>query len=438
MTDTNAPGTLLTEETVRVYARSHFGSDADGFIRFARAIEREALLAHATASSATQQAGDGLTAKIAALYEPTTKDLQLGKLGVVRGGEFHQYTNGSGQSQTAMFTGAESISTEERDANAAFYVGIHALVPEILSALLAAARQPGEMVAGVDRDKVLDEVMQERDAFHEVADKLAAGIASHLTVDIGEHSSANCPWTNALEWIENPPAAVPASYKDSTPQLKIGDSSFESWYEQYAARLTGNPKQTARDAYAAGMGDPLVTAASAEQDEREARPLTQFVTYLNEHCIGQTITEESLTDWLLDVMDNTPRKEPKHPQKSKGLFASSALQVQADAGAVAEHIEWCHQTMREAGFCIDGGKCHRGCAPTDACSRQDDCVPLSGSKLAANWNLPCTHPSPAGESDKRDAERHRWLRGSTYNNLMPSDDYIDAAMSREQSQEGAA
>ncbi len=74
-------------------------------------------------------------------------------------------------------------------------------------------------------------------------------------------------------------------------------------------------------------------AASAQQDEREAKPLTRFVTYLNEHCIGQTITEESLTDWMLDVMDNTPREEPKHPQKSKGLFASSAQQVQADAGA---------------------------------------------------------------------------------------------------------
>jgi hypothetical protein len=35
----------------------------------------------------------------------------------------------------------------------------------------------------------------------------------------------------------------------------VGESNFEGWYQQYAARLTGNLKQTARDAYAAGMGD---------------------------------------------------------------------------------------------------------------------------------------------------------------------------------------
>lgn len=152
-------GGALTDEQIRaiavnygrfvfpgVYAITEFDCEED-FFNCVRTILAQ------SAPPAPQQAGDGLTAKIAALYEPTTKDLQLGKLGVVRGGEFHQYPNGSGQSQTAMFTGAESISTEERDANAAFYVGIHALVPEILSALLAAPRQPGEMGAGVQDER---------------------------------------------------------------------------------------------------------------------------------------------------------------------------------------------------------------------------------------------------------------------------------------------
>lgn len=49
-------------------------------------------------------------------------------------------------------------------------------------------------------------------------------------------------------------------YKDSTPKLHVGNSSFEDWYQSHPKACTGN-KQLARDAYAAGMGDPLVTYA---------------------------------------------------------------------------------------------------------------------------------------------------------------------------------
>jgi hypothetical protein len=37
----------------------------------------------------------------------------------------------------------------------------------------------------------------------------------------------------------------------------VGDSNFEGWYQDYAARITGNPKQTARDAYAAGLTEAV-------------------------------------------------------------------------------------------------------------------------------------------------------------------------------------
>lgn len=53
----------------------------------------------------------------------------------------------------------------------------------------------------------LSQVMTERDAYHDMADKLAVGIATHFCVAIGDHSSANCPWTNALVWLTSPPAA---------------------------------------------------------------------------------------------------------------------------------------------------------------------------------------------------------------------------------------
>lgn len=47
-------------------------------------------------------------------------------------------------------------------------------------------------------------------------------------------------------------------YVDSTPKLSVGDSAFESWFQAHPKACTGD-KQLARDAYAAGMGDPLVT-----------------------------------------------------------------------------------------------------------------------------------------------------------------------------------
>ena len=46
---------------------------------------------------------------------------------------------------------------------------------------------------------------------------------------------------------------------DSTPKLHVGNSSFEEWYQTYPRQ--GISKQIARDAYAAGMGDLLVTYA---------------------------------------------------------------------------------------------------------------------------------------------------------------------------------
>ena len=61
--------------------------------------------------------------------------------------------------------------------------------------------------------------------------------------------------------LREPP--VQPAYKDSTPNLNVGESSFESWYDQYlaSAPVHQENKQRLRDAYAAGMGDPLVMAA---------------------------------------------------------------------------------------------------------------------------------------------------------------------------------
>jgi threonine aldolase len=45
-----------------------------------------------------------------------------------------------------------------------------------------------------------DDALAERDYAQDMADKLADAIAALLSVDVGEHTSLNCPWHSALEY----------------------------------------------------------------------------------------------------------------------------------------------------------------------------------------------------------------------------------------------
>lgn len=69
----------------------------------------------------------------------------------------------------------------------------------------------------------------------------------------------------------------PLWYRDSTPNLHVGGSSFESWYAEHYAGAGKGEKQKARDAYAAGMGDPLVVEASLAADLHTLTPAARDV-----------------------------------------------------------------------------------------------------------------------------------------------------------------
>lgn len=56
-----------------------------------------------------------------------------------------------------------------------------------------------EELARFKRDAEQDTTIDERDRYHEMADSLALAISQHFRVEIGEHSSMNCPWSVALE-----------------------------------------------------------------------------------------------------------------------------------------------------------------------------------------------------------------------------------------------
>ena len=62
--------------------------------------------------------------------------------------------------------------------------------------------------------------------------------------------------------------------KPTEPERRrhIGDSKFESWYAWHP-KAVGGDKQLARDAYAAGMGDPPA--------QPERKPMTRDQAYAN-------------------------------------------------------------------------------------------------------------------------------------------------------------
>ncbi len=64
--------------------------------------------------------------------------------------------------------------------------------------------------------KELGQAIDERDEYHDMADRLAQAIADHLMVAIGEHSSGNCPWMRALDEIQN--AGLCSVFDDSTQE----------------------------------------------------------------------------------------------------------------------------------------------------------------------------------------------------------------------------
>ena len=55
----------------------------------------------------------------------------------------------------------------------------------------------------LEPDKDLTQALTERDEYHDMADKLAEGIALHFDGDIGEHSSSNSPWDRALDLLDS-------------------------------------------------------------------------------------------------------------------------------------------------------------------------------------------------------------------------------------------
>ncbi|MBB2928349.1 hypothetical protein [Paraburkholderia silvatlantica] len=103
-------------------------------------------------------------------------------------------------------------------------------INRVIAATRALLAAPVAPAARPTDDELWDQTLSERDEYHEMADKLAAAIAAHLGVDIGEHSNANDPWEEALEAIEN---VAPAATAPTVPQAVLDALRFYAHGHHY-------------------------------------------------------------------------------------------------------------------------------------------------------------------------------------------------------------
>lgn len=89
--------------------------------------------------------------------------------------------------------------------------------------------------------------IEQRDNAEHWADQLANAIAERFGVDIGEHSNLNCPWNEALVWMQQLPAQAQHSVSDDV----------ESFLDEVRAELV-----RARSKF---PGDRIMTIALAEE-----------------------------------------------------------------------------------------------------------------------------------------------------------------------------
>ncbi|WP_286068846.1 hypothetical protein [Stenotrophomonas sp. 57] len=91
-------------------------------------------------------------------------------------------------------------------------------------------------------DRALGCVIDERDRYHEMADDLAGHIATITGVDIGEHSSANCPWRNAIEAAEEykPAQAVDDRFPGGFPDAIACVNEIEELAEALHTQVFGH------------------------------------------------------------------------------------------------------------------------------------------------------------------------------------------------------
>lgn len=155
-------------------------------------------------------------------------------------------------------------------------------------------------------DALWDQTLAERDEYHDMADKLADAIADHLLVEIGEHSSSNCPWMRALDAIRNaaPQASeavgdasdmddlrsrVMAAIHDCAALKPEDDESWDEWYCAAFDLLGSRVGEIFRVALSAQPADkPAISSPSSAGNPCPA-PVPAYPETGNSHTDGGAV-----------------------------------------------------------------------------------------------------------------------------------------------------
>lgn len=70
-------------------------------------------------------------------------------------------------------------------------------------------------------DELWDQTLKDRDTYHDWADRLTHAIAEHFGQDFGEHSNMNCPWAEAVEYMESLDPAPASSPQEASKQGEL-------------------------------------------------------------------------------------------------------------------------------------------------------------------------------------------------------------------------
>ena len=129
---------------------------------------------------------------------------------------------------------------------------------DALQALLTAA---DERVDRLEREAREETTIDERDRYHEMADRLALAISNHFRVEIGEHSSMNCPWTEALNVMNG------EYVTDSDHERRVGvlEGLLSRWLSRHAMGA-GTDSMVIAETIAA-VGVPALKPAEGGGDE---------------------------------------------------------------------------------------------------------------------------------------------------------------------------
>ena len=142
---------------------------------------------------------------------------------------------------------------------------------------------------------------------------------------------------SVLEQLAASHGQAPAgAYTDSTPHLKVGDSSFESWYAGYVKEGTKGLKQHCRDAYAAGMGDPLVGATPTPQSDSVQEDAACW-HWIAEYLVGprtdlddEIVASETINE-LRKLVDDDLASHGQAPAETGNSVSAQTDSVQEDA-----------------------------------------------------------------------------------------------------------